>query len=565
MKKIKLLLGLFTFVFLASSFFKGAFFPPPPVENLVPVLPETLYDYNDYPLPNYYNNNDIVDEDNTPNNNLTTDAGATLGRVLFYDKNMSFNNTIACASCHLQENAFTDPAQFSEGFDGGLTGRNSMSLAHAKYYDGRNQGPISGPRFFWDERAATLEDQVLMPIQDPVEMGMTLDGLIPKLETLSYYPDLFTDAFGDATINSDRVSRALAQFIRSMVSYQSKYDISAPNGNLNGPFPDFTPAENRGKGLFQQRCGNCHRTGLQVMDQARNNGLDATTTDEGLGAVTGNNNDDGKFKSPSLRNVAVTGPYMHDGRFETLEEVVDFYSTGVQDHPNLDNRLQNNNNDPVNFNFNQGQTNDLIAFMNTLTDNAFLTDARFADPFQELVLPVEWLGFDIEKNKSRDIVLTWYVGSELECDYYEVEHSMDGRTFKAFDKVSSSGLPTNQSYEATHYKAQIGVNYYRVKQVNWDGTSSYTAVKSIKIWPQAEIKVLPTLVQNNVTLTLGDLAETAVHLVMMDNLGRVTHEQTFDTGYADYQINVNDWEVGIYNLSFYQGGRLVKTTRVVKH
>ena len=344
-------------------------------------LDNTAANYSDINMPNFFDDNDIVDEDNTPANNATTDWGATLGRVLFYDEVLSANNTISCSSCHLQANAFSDPDQFSTGFEGGLTGRNSMGLSNAKYYE--------NGRFFWDERASTLEEQTLMPIQDLVEMGLTLDEMIAKLNMQDYYPPLFERAFGDATITSDRVSLALSQFVRSMVSYQSKYDEGRSQVNNTGQdFPNFTAQENLGKEVFLSanlgRCAGCHQTDLFVGDRAFNNGLDAITTDQGLGAVTGNPNDDGKFKVPSLRNIEVTGPYMHDGRFSTLEEVVEHYDSGVQAHPNLDNRLElPNSNTPRRLNLSDQEKAALVAFMRTLTDNAFMSDPKFSNPFRE--------------------------------------------------------------------------------------------------------------------------------------------------------------------------------------
>ncbi len=364
--------------------------PDDPVEELDEIinednsdvldLPAAYYNYASPDLPNHFRNGDVAQIDNTPGSNPVTDAGATLGRVLFYDKNLSANNTISCASCHVQANGFTDPEQFSLGFEGGRTGRNSMGLSNARYYD--------NGRFFWDERAETLEDQVLMPIQDAVEMGMSLDVLVTKLQGLDYYGNLFEDAFGTEEVTSDRISRALAQFVRSMVSYQSDYDIAlaAAGGDERRPFNSFTELENMGKQLFfsgRTQCSNCHETATFSGDQARNNGLDAVITDTGREGVTGRNQDLGEFKVGSLRNVALTGPYMHDGRFETLREVVVFYNNGIQDNPGLDNRLRVQGGRVRRMNLNQTEIDALVAFMNTLTDNSFLTDPKFSDPFRE--------------------------------------------------------------------------------------------------------------------------------------------------------------------------------------
>lgn len=350
--------------------------PDASIEYLTLNLPESPFNYADIPLPDFFLNNELQSEDNTPNNNIITDHGATLGRVLFYDNKLSLNNTISCASCHIQENGFSDPRQFSIGFDGGLTSRNSIGLSNAKFYD--------NGRFFWDERAPTLEVQSLMPIQDLVEMGMSLRELETKLANEEYYTILFTNAFGDEVITSERIALALSQFIRSIVSYQSKFDDGlAQSQNINNDFPNFTDSENRGKTLFmsnQTRCFDCHATNVFVGDNARNNGLDATITDLGVGDITGNNNDFGAFKVPSLRNIALTAPYMHDGRFGTLEQVIEHYNSGLQNNPNLDNRLTQGNN-VRRLNLSNVDKQALVDFLNTLTDEEFIRNEKYANPF----------------------------------------------------------------------------------------------------------------------------------------------------------------------------------------
>ncbi|WP_298781827.1 cytochrome c peroxidase [uncultured Polaribacter sp.] len=341
-------------------------------------LPSTNFNYANIDLPNFFLDNELRNEDNTPNNNAITDDGATLGRVLFYDTNLSANNTVSCASCHIQANGFSDPNQFSIGFDGELTDRNSMGLANARFYE--------NGRFFWDERAETLEEQTLIPVQDLVEMGLTLSELETKLAQEDYYAALFTNAFGDENITSERVALAISQFIRSMVSYQSKFDEGLSQVNdIDDDFPNFTASENNGKDLFMSnrtRCFDCHATNVFVGDNARNNGLDATITDLGVGGITGNNNDLGEFKVPSLRNIALTAPYMHDGRFETLEEVIEHYNSGVQNNQNLDNRLTQGNN-VRRLNLSNAEKQSLIDFLNTLTDEEFINDEKYANPFIE--------------------------------------------------------------------------------------------------------------------------------------------------------------------------------------
>ena len=365
----------------------------------VPLLPEESHQYSDpdVDLPPHFTEQDrrrggVARTDNTPRDNPITDEGATLGRVLFYDKRLSANDTVSCSSCHHQEYGFSDPEQFSKGFNGERTRRHSMSLANARYYR-------SG-RFFWDERAATLEDQVLMPIQDEVEMGMTLDALEPKLAATAFYPPLFEDAFGTAEVTRELISRALAQFVRSMVSYRSPYDEA-----FRGRRPDFSQVFSeqeqlgarlfgavrgggRGDGRERGRgraggpgrsrsagCERCHGTVAQVGTRLSNNGLDEDTSeDQGAGR--------GRFKVPSLRNIAVTSPYMHDGRFRTLREVIEHYNSGVQSHPNLNRGLRGRNRQPRRLNLDGEQIDALVAFLNTLTDEAFLTDPKFSDPFK---------------------------------------------------------------------------------------------------------------------------------------------------------------------------------------
>ena len=373
-----------------------------------PFLPATMYDYEGSVLPSHFLNNGFAGRnrqlgaailhDSSPVDNPVTNAGATLGRVLFYDRTLSANGTISCSSCHLQQHGFSDPRRLSVGFDGGFTRRNSMGLSNARF----NR---SG-QYFWDERAETLEAQVLMPFQDPVEMGLSLERLVETVAAQPYYPALFEAAFGTAMIDSERISKALAQFVRSMISDSSRYDrgrsqVQSPTAD----FPNFTALENRGKDIFMTTggvmrtpCVLCHQSEAFVggvprgrataLSGATNNGLDAVSgTDRGLAETTMNNRDAGRFRVPSLRNVGVTSPYMHDGRFATLGEVVDHYSTMIQNHPNLDGSLRQRNRGPERYDFGADERAALVAFLHTLTDEAFLSAARFADPFIDPDVP----------------------------------------------------------------------------------------------------------------------------------------------------------------------------------
>jgi cytochrome c peroxidase len=342
-------------------------------------LPAMAYNYAAPLLPPAFLQPPIVAQDNTPIDNPVTNPGATLGRVLFYDKRLSKNQTVACASCHQQRHGFSDPRTFSVGFEGGLTGRNSMGLAHARWYQRRS--------FFWDERAATLEAQVLQPILNPVEMGLTLELLTNRVATEPYYTNLFIAAFGTPSVTTNRISRALAQFVRSIVSVGSKYDQGVATG-----FANFTAEENLGRRIFLGQVGNatcaaCHGTDNFVPGPAlNNNGLEFPYVDLGVGGVTGNPADNGKFKVPSLRNIGLTAPYMHDGRFATLEQVVEFYNSGVVDNPNLSPPLRNppgtpNAGQPRRLNLTAQQKSALVAFLKTLDDPALATDPKYADPF----------------------------------------------------------------------------------------------------------------------------------------------------------------------------------------
>ena len=358
-----------------------------------PVLPETPYRYADADLmlPTHFTAggpDSIRAADNTPSDNPTTNDGATLGRVLFYDTRLSANDRISCGTCHLQQHGFADPRRYSNGFDGGLTHRHTMSLTNARYY--------ARGLFFWDERAETLEAQVLAPIQDPIEMGLSLESVEQKLATAAYYPPLFERAFGTRAITANRISRALAQFVRALVSYRSPYDAARAAGLPGSPPFDarLTESERLGHRLFvavpgdgvrAAGCGRCHVTNAQIGLSARNIGLDPVGSgDEGAG--------DGRFKAPSLRNVAVRAPYMHDGRFATLREVIAHYNTEVQPHPFLDMTLLDRRLAvtggpvrPVRLNLTVTEIDALVAFLHTLTDQAFLTDPKLADPFAPAV------------------------------------------------------------------------------------------------------------------------------------------------------------------------------------
>ena len=313
-----------------------------------------------------------------------TNAGARLGRVLFYDKKLSQNNTISCASCHKQEFAFSDNTALSSGFNGEKTGRNSMTIVNA----------ISSKGFFWDDRTKKLEDMVLQPVRHQVEMGLESSTfLIEKLNATSYYPQLFNEAFGSPTITKEAVGKALAQFIYAMFTVNTRADQSQVLfGGWNSNSPILTTDEKRGAFLFQNvGCAECHSgQNLRGWDDSgfENIGLDSVYADKGMGAISGNPAWDGVFKIPSLRNIELTAPYMHDGRFSTLEQVVEHYNSGVKYSPTLSYFLRKI--DPVTYqplpealrlNLTENDKRCLVAFLKTLTDYSLVSDKKFSNPF----------------------------------------------------------------------------------------------------------------------------------------------------------------------------------------
>ena len=375
-------------------------------------LPVESYDYTSSRI--RANLRSLLPPGNSPLHNPITNAGATLGRVLFYDERLSRNRTTSCASCHKQSRAFADSRPRSRGFRGRRTKRNSMALVNLKY----RHGP-----FFWDERSETLEEMVLMPIQDPVEMGMDLANLERRLAVDENYPRLFKRAFGDPEVTASRMGRALAQFLRSMVSFGSKFDLGRSRvDDIKKDFPNLSRAENRGKRIFfghdgNGSCASCHLQsqrygccGVVVVNPlilqgngCMNNGVDGgkRTDDPGRGGITGRAEDRGRFRAPSLRNIELTGPYMHDGRFETLKNVVQFYANRVRPHENLDVRLTTMPTSSgggswggsgavpighqivvLGFPLTSKERRDLVAFLKTLTDWDLVNDPRFSDPFQ---------------------------------------------------------------------------------------------------------------------------------------------------------------------------------------
>lgn len=339
----------------------------------------SLFNYSDQGKPSY------ITKDNTPSNNQLTNEIATLGRVLFYDKKMSLNESISCSSCHHQSYAFGDTAVRSQGFDEGLTGRHSMRLTNTRFGDEVN--------FFWNERVSSLEEQTTQPIQDHIEMGFSgtngqpsIDSLINRLSGISYYTTLFQLAFGDTQISEGRIQKALAQFVRSIQSFDSKYDIGRAQVTADAqPFPNFSALENQGKQLFLAPppngagCQGCHR--------APEFDIDPNSKNNGVIAVAGSSTEIDLFntKAPSLRNLfnpagTLNGPLMHNGVFTSIQQVIAHYNQVPQlpTNTNLDQRLQGPGG---NLQLTQNEQNALIAFLQTLTGNAVFTDERWSNPF----------------------------------------------------------------------------------------------------------------------------------------------------------------------------------------
>jgi cytochrome c peroxidase len=328
---------------------------------------------------------EILDLPQTPYNYGSGDNElATLGRVLFYDRNLSVNNSLACASCHKQSLAFADNVAFSVGFENRVTRRNSMPIQNLKNFsfEGDMSFPVATP-LFWDGREHSLNTMVLKPITNHVEMGVgNLDNLNDKLSKLPYYSKLFREAYGVSEVTSEKISKALVAFLGNISSNQSRFDRHLNGGN------ELTALELKGRDLFLETydCNQCHRVenahGYLEAGTFANIGLDAQYTDQGVAEVSNNEADNGRFKIPSLRNVALTAPYMHDGRFETLDEVIDHYSGEIEDNPNLDLRLSDSNGQPLRLNISQSDRKAIIAFLNTLTDPTMTTDVRFSNPFK---------------------------------------------------------------------------------------------------------------------------------------------------------------------------------------
>ena len=338
-------------------------------------------------------------------NPVFDDAKVVLGRVLFYDKKLSRDGSTSCASCHKQERAFSDDVAFSKGIHGQLSKRNAMPLANVSSFAG-HYAAINGqtPLLLWDERASTVAEQARIAITNPMEMDMSILEVVSRIKEQNYYPYLWKQAYGNFEVSETKLLECLNEFVGAITSFNSKFDraLTQSAGQFGvldtvvrniyyGPtdtvvlptLPFYNLSEFMGLQLFVDNCSKCHspiRPFQEVFIAC--NGLDMQYSDTGLGAITGRAEDEGFFKSPSLRNIALTAPYMHDGRFKTLQEVIEFYSTGVQDHPNLHPDMPRSAKGSTKLNFTEKEKSDLLAFLNTLTDPSVKYDIRFSNPFK---------------------------------------------------------------------------------------------------------------------------------------------------------------------------------------
>jgi len=348
-------------------------------------LPSELHDYSPEFEEGFFNNH--LEEENIQSRRSSHKA--TLGRVLFYDKTLSINELISCASCHQQKLAFADDVAFSEGFNGEVTARNSLPLGNTigfetSYRGGNDFGFENQALFSWDESNSDISSQSKVAITSEVEMGLNMSELISRLKQQEDYKVLFKKAYGVQDILEHRVLEAIEEFVNSIVSNHSKFDAEsiAADFNLFEDFSGYSAQENKGKALYMDNCASCHSRDHQFTAIATaNNGLDLNYIDKGVGEHSLDPSKVGVFKVPFLRNIELTGPYMHDGRFATLDDVINHYSEGVQNHHNLHNNLRSGNASKK-MNFTIDNKASLKAYLLTLTDKEVIADAKFSDPFK---------------------------------------------------------------------------------------------------------------------------------------------------------------------------------------
>ena len=431
-----------------------------------PVLPDVPFDYDDITFPSH-----LSPEPTDPSTGYSSFVDtsqlkieisndiATLGRVLFYDEKLSAMESISCATCHDQALSFTENKAFSDGVNA-LTKRNSMHL--------NDLGWSNQDHFAWDMRAHELNEMIGLPLRDENEIGANFVEIAIKLSDTDYYPDLFAKAYGDSEVTEDRIAEALTQFIKSMVTFNSKFDEGANNN-----FENFSLQELRGKDLFTN-CSTCHVQGsevsafigfnvpsttlLEIFPFVFNNGLPVDPDDRGAGEW--DESFDNLFKLPTLRNIELTAPYMHDGRFQSLQEVVDHYSEGI---------VENDWNifiEPPGFGFSNQEKADLIAFMKTLTDKTFLTDEKWSNPFglTSTNNPGD-IGFEnivLKPNPMSDRAIIEFKNDKSQLVSINILSS-DGQLIK-HDKTSESRYVLD--------KADFGIGMYFIQLIMDDAKST---------------------------------------------------------------------------------------------
>jgi len=327
-----------------------------------------------------YNDNDLEEEFN---NDI-----AKLGRVLFYDKELSLNSTVSCGSCHKQEFSFADNLAKSDGFLGGLTNRNTPTLINAKF----------NRIFFWDGRAFSILDAVTQPIFDHQEMGMTPEKLLDRLSRLDYYDELITEAYGDNRITGLRIQIALAEFVGSILSIDAEID------RFQDGTKRLSNSARDGMITFEQHCNSCHNVLSTIEDDRGPNnpylGVSSSRSivDIGLSlqepisstmpllpsffSLEGEPSSNQFIRIPTLRNIRSTAPYMHDGRFQTLIEVINHYNEDIIDRPTIDERLLDNDQQPKKLNLSEEEKENLIIFLETLSDSTIVQLEKYSDPFE---------------------------------------------------------------------------------------------------------------------------------------------------------------------------------------
>lgn len=346
------------------------------MENTLNIPNATPMDYN-LVFPEYYGRTANFDR------NM-----ATLGRVMFYDTNLSADRTVSCASCHKQDLAFSDDKKVSDGINEQVTDRNSLALgAVFNFQEYYGTTSLSAVPFFWDNSIRTVQEQIVFTFASDKEMDMTIDQVVDVMNSNDYYTPLIKALNADKADNILAVE-ALAVFVNSIGSYGSKFDYAlseAAGGRIGFNqereiatriFDMFTDVENRGKDIYMNNCASCHGElmGAPNLLQA-NNGLVVSDGDFGV------ENSQGEFKVPSLRNLTLTFPYMHDGSFETIEDVIDHYSEGIQMNPALHPNLIDASGNPLAMNFTDTEKEELLAFLKTFDDEEFLTNPIYSDPF----------------------------------------------------------------------------------------------------------------------------------------------------------------------------------------